>query len=102
MPQYDNTNTGALFKADKQGNDKRPDYKGPANVDGTEKEMAAWITKDRNGNTFMRIKFEDKRDRQQQSGGQQRQDPQAPLQGGGGDPFDDGDAVPFAPVKLLP
>lgn len=90
MPHYDNTNTGALFKSDKQGNEKRPDYKGPANVDGIEKEMAAWITKDRNGNTFMRIKFEDKRDRQQQS--KQQPDPNAPLDD---DPLGGGDDVPF-------
>jgi single-strand DNA-binding protein len=41
-------------------------------------------------------------DSKPQQGGQAQQDPQAPLQGGGGDPFDDGDSIPFAPVKLLP
>ena len=29
---YDNTNTGAMFKNDKQGNEKRPDYTGRINV----------------------------------------------------------------------
>ena len=43
MSDYDNTNSGAMFKRDKEGNDKRPDYSGPINVDGTDWEVAAWI-----------------------------------------------------------
>jgi len=36
MSNYDNTNTGSLFKADKGDNEKRPDYRGSVNVDGVE------------------------------------------------------------------
>ncbi len=28
MSNYDNTNSGVLFKNDKKGNEKAPDYKG--------------------------------------------------------------------------
>jgi len=43
--QYDNNNRGALFKNDKQGNEKRPDYKGDLNVEGVEYRVSAWIKK---------------------------------------------------------
>ena len=43
MAQYDNTNTGALFKAKEQPTDKHPGYTGTINVDGKEYYLAAWI-----------------------------------------------------------
>ena len=52
-------NSGALFKRDKQGNENRPDYSGPINVDGVDKELAAWIREDRNGNKYMSLKVSD-------------------------------------------
>jgi uncharacterized protein (DUF736 family) len=57
MTDYDNTNTGALFKRDKEGNEKRPDYSGPANVDGTDWEVAVWIRESKAGNKYMSMKF---------------------------------------------
>ena len=35
--------TGALFKNDKGDNDKRPDYRGDINIDGTSYWIAAWL-----------------------------------------------------------
>ena len=49
MTQYDNTNRGALFRNDKQGNDKRPDYKGKVNVAGIEYRMSGWVRKTEDG-----------------------------------------------------
>ena len=43
MSDFDNTNTFVLFKNDKDGNEKRPDYTGNINIDGVEKKIAAWI-----------------------------------------------------------
>ena len=43
MSDFDNTNTFVLFKNDKDGNEKRPDYTGNINIDGFEKKIAAWI-----------------------------------------------------------
>ena len=55
MSDYDNTNTGALFKNDKKEKENHPDYRGKINVDGTDKSLSAWIKKDRNGNSYMSI-----------------------------------------------
>ena len=50
-------NQGALFKNDKKGNDKAPDYKGKVQVNGEEMEIAAWVTKSKKGTTYMSLKF---------------------------------------------
>jgi hypothetical protein len=49
MMGYDNTNTGLLFKNDKQGHDNWPDYQGKIDVDGTEYWLSAWIKDGKNG-----------------------------------------------------
>jgi len=41
--QYDNTNSGALFKNDKKETANHPDYKGQINVNGVEYWVSAWI-----------------------------------------------------------
>ena len=41
--QWDNTNSGTLFKNDKQGKASRPDYNGSINVDGRDYWLSAWI-----------------------------------------------------------
>ena len=43
MSDFDDTNTFVLFKNDKGDNPKRPDYTGKLNIDGVEKQIAAWI-----------------------------------------------------------
>lgn len=65
MTDYDDTNTFVLFKNDKEGNEKRPDYTGKVNVNGKELRLAAWI-KDGKKGKFMAGKvseFEDKKQR---------------------------------------
>jgi len=47
--EYDNTNTGVLFKNDKGDNPKRPDYKGSINVNGVDRWLSAWIKDGKNG-----------------------------------------------------
>ena len=39
---YDNTNSGALIKNDKEGVEARPDYKGNINVNGIDYRMAGY------------------------------------------------------------
>jgi hypothetical protein len=58
--QYDNTNTIALFMNDKGGNEKRPDYRGKINVNGTEYAVSAWLQtkKDGSGEQYLRGKIE--------------------------------------------
>lgn len=40
---------GTLFKNDKDGNDKRPDYRGELMLDGTLMEVAGWIKEGKRG-----------------------------------------------------
>lgn len=51
---------GALFKNDKEGNDKRPDYKGDCMINGEEYQIGAWLKVSGKGTKFMSLKFEAK------------------------------------------
>ena len=58
---YDNSDTGVLFKNDKKGNEKAPDYKGKIYTeDGVERQLAAWISKAKSGQSYMSLKVQDK------------------------------------------
>lgn len=59
MSQYDNNLTGVLFKNDKDGNEKRPDYKGSAEIEGVQYWVSAWIKEGAKGK-FMSMKYERK------------------------------------------
>lgn len=56
--------SGALFKNDKKGNDRAPDYRGDANVNGELVEIAAWIKEGKNGK-FMSLSFKPKEARRE-------------------------------------
>ena len=54
MTQYDNTDTIALFKHDKKGNEKAPDYSGNLfDANGTKRRVAVWLRESQSGNKFM-------------------------------------------------
>ena len=54
--EYDNTNRGVLFKNDKKTDEKHPDYKGSdMDANGADHWLNAWLAKDKNGNTYMRL-----------------------------------------------
>ncbi len=55
--EYDNTNSGAMFK-NETDNEKAPNYKGKLNVDGTEMQIAAWIRTSKAGVKFMSLKVQ--------------------------------------------
>lgn len=55
--------TGALFKNDKKGNDKAPDYRGTAKINGETCDIAAWIKKPEGKTPFMSLVFKKKQDR---------------------------------------
>ena len=46
---FDNTDTFALFKHDKKGNDNAPDLSGKINISGRELRLAAWIKRNEDG-----------------------------------------------------
>jgi uncharacterized protein (DUF736 family) len=55
---YDNTNSGVLFRNEKQ-NEKQPDYRGKVDINGTEYKLAGWVRKSKtNGDTFLSLKVE--------------------------------------------
>jgi uncharacterized protein (DUF736 family) len=58
MSNYDNKNSGVLFKNDKKGNEKAPDYKGKVNIEGKDKDIAGWIREGKSGK-FISIKISD-------------------------------------------
>ena len=61
MSEYNNTNTGALFKNDKQGNENWADYRGTINVSGEEYWLSAWIkTAKKDGSKFMSLAIKPK------------------------------------------
>jgi uncharacterized protein (DUF736 family) len=62
---YDNTDTGALFKNDKQGNENRPDYTGEIyDADGTKRRIAAWLRESKSGTKYMSLKVTDFQEQQ--------------------------------------
>lgn len=93
MSQYDNNMTGALFKNDKGGNEKRPDYKGSAEIEGVQYWVSAWIREGAKGK-FMSMKYERK---EQQSAAPKPQAAAVPSAGYGA--VDDG--IPFSPLHWL-
>jgi len=61
MSDFDNSNTFILFKNDKKGNEKAPDYKGTMTLEnGEEKDIAAWIKTSKKGSKFMSGRIQDK------------------------------------------
>lgn len=57
--QYDNNLTGVLFVNDRQGNEKRPDWKGSLEVDGVHFWVSGWIRQSARGE-LISLKLEKK------------------------------------------
>lgn len=57
---YDNTNTGALFKAKERATDKHPEYTGTINVDGKEYWLAGWVKESKAGQKFFSLSVKSK------------------------------------------
>jgi len=49
MTEYDNTNSGALFKNENKTNERQPNLRGSLNVDGTEYWVSGWTKTIKNG-----------------------------------------------------
>ena len=62
MSNYDNNMRGVLFKNEKQGNDKRPDYRGSAVIENVDFNVSGWIkASKKDGSKFMSLSFEAKK-----------------------------------------
>ena len=89
MSEYDNRDSGALFKNDKRGNEKAPDYTGEYTTpEGQKRRIAAWLRESKSGKKYMALKFSDMQ--QQQPTDYAKPEPQ------GGDDWTD--PIPFSPV----
>lgn len=85
--ERNNENQGALFKADKQGNERRPDYRGPLNVNGTDYWISAWLKSSKAGQKYMSLSVQPKQE------SDKRPERNAPVKSPAA-PFDDSD-LPF-------
>jgi uncharacterized protein (DUF736 family) len=91
MSNYDNTNTGALFKNDKQGNENWPDYRGSININGEEFWISAWLKTSKKDNTkYMSLAVQPKEQKKQPAKQNKQRAPEPPPQD---DAFDD--EIPF-------
>jgi hypothetical protein len=83
MTEYDNTNSGALFR-DENATGNQPEYTGKINVDGKDMRLAAWVKESSNtGKKFFSIRVSEFSKVQPQS-----------QQSGGGE-LDDDSQIPF-------
>lgn len=60
MPEYDNTNSGALFKnmvkvEEPREDDRRPDYRGSLDCEGTDYWISAWLKTSKAGKKYMSL-----------------------------------------------
>jgi len=85
MSDYDNNNTGALFRNTSKESDRHPDYRGSCEVNGVEMWMASWIKTSKNGKKFMSLSFNPKEDKAENS-----QPPASPDNA-----IDEDDDIPF-------
>lgn len=50
---YDNNNKISLFKNDKKGNEKAPDYRGTTTLNNQEYKVALWVRTSASGTKYM-------------------------------------------------
>ena len=49
MPEYDNTNSGVLFKNDRRTTERQPTHTGSLNVEGVDYWISAWVKDSKDG-----------------------------------------------------
>ena len=57
MTEYDNNNSGVLFKNKEMKTEKHPNYTGKATIDNQEMYMSAWINESKSGKSYLKISF---------------------------------------------
>lgn len=55
---YDNTNSGAIFRSEKT-KETQPDYKGKLNVNGKDFDLSGWIKQTKDGKSFLSLKIQE-------------------------------------------
>jgi len=97
MTEWDNTNSGALFKNENKTNDNQPTYRGPLNVNGEDFELAAWVKTSKAGKKFMSLKVSPP---YQKDANNLSTPPAPPASQGGGHVADESDDLPFSPWEI--
>lgn len=57
MAEYDNTNTGVLFRNEYKQKPNQPDYTGTANINGDDYKVAGWKKTSKAGKQFMSLAY---------------------------------------------
>lgn len=57
MTEYDNTNTGSIFKNKKKETEKHPDYTGTINIEGVEYWQSVWLKTSKAGEKYFSQAF---------------------------------------------
>ena len=58
--QYDNTNSGVLFRNEKKQTEKHPDFTGSINSDGREFFLSAWVNETKDGRKYFKLSLSPK------------------------------------------
>lgn len=69
MPEYDNTNRATVFRNDKKGNEKAPDFTGTVNVNGKDWAISLWKTTSKNGLEYLSGQVQEPREKKSQESG---------------------------------
>jgi hypothetical protein len=60
MAEYDNTNSGVLFRNDRRERDTQPEFTGNLDVGGVEYWLSAWVKESKAGRKFFKLSVQPK------------------------------------------
>jgi len=77
MPEYDNTNSGALFRNDRKESERHPDMRGSVDIEGVQYWISGWSKQSAKAGKYLSLAFTKKDDQPagKRGGGQDRNAP---------------------------
>ena len=75
--QYDNTNSGVLFRNEKKQTEKHPDFTGSINSEGREFFLSAWVNETKDGKKYFKLSLTPKDEQKHSAPKQDRFDDQS-------------------------